>query len=178
MTRTASRLPARRAPSPSGVHLDLHPGDVDRARAVAVLHRELARAPLSLALSRLVHGLVPAPLLAASVQVSTAVGVPLLALATHAAHHPSLAQWMMRAAEIARRERGVIPLEAWIADAPVHCLAAWCQGAGGTEVCIVLAESWRTAEPLLDCEVLADLADTVARRVPELAPRLDRASYP
>jgi hypothetical protein len=168
------RSPSRAAPL---VHVPHHDGAEQalptallRARATALLHRELARAPIAVAMQRFVDGMVPDPLLGTMVQVETSDGVVLLRLERVSPGLVALDRWMARAASVARTGDGTLALDTVFADAPARIFAAHVVHEHGLALSLVLAESRATRAPLLSLEVVAQLSDTMAGRLREVWP--------
>jgi hypothetical protein len=146
----------------------LHDAERAHARALALLHRELARAPLPVALPRLVTSVVPAPLLGASLQVTTATGVTLLHAQQVASEPGALDVWLARSGAIARARGETLSLDTVFADAPAQLVSAHGVDDHGVEVVLAFAESRAAAEPLLTTEVVTELMRTLLPRLSEI----------
>jgi hypothetical protein len=165
--RTSVRAPDA-AYTPSRDDERHHDAKRAHARALALLHHELARAPLSVALQRLVTSLVPAPLLGASLQVTTATGVTLLHAQQVAGAPSALDGWLARSGAIARERGETLSLDTVFADAPAQLVSSHGVDDHGLELVLAFAESRAAAEPLLTAEVVAELMRTLLPRLSEI----------
>jgi len=169
---TALKSPARVLPGTYTIDHEEVEGPSDAAsaaaRARALLHRDLARAPVPVAVQRLVTALVPSMLAGATVQIRTASGVPLLHVEQVAPTPVALEQWLARAGRIACEHGGTVDLDTVFADAPVRTVASFGVSAQGIVLMMALAESRSRSQPLLTEAVVAELMETLLPRLHEV----------